>query len=69
MVRVGNKEKINITISPYLKREADKVLESGDFASMSELVSISLTKFFATYQTTEKSETIESECSDVRKHK
>jgi len=34
MVRVGNKEKINVTISLYLKREADKVIDNGEFGSI-----------------------------------
>lgn len=50
MVRIGNKEKINITIAGYLKRQSDDLIDDKEFASMSELVSIALSEFFMTYK-------------------
>jgi Arc/MetJ-type ribon-helix-helix transcriptional regulator len=60
MTRVGNKEKINITISPYLKKQADALVDSDEFSSMSDLVSIALAEFIGKYTRDQKEK--EQEC-------
>lgn len=39
------KEKISLTISPYLKKRVNELVDSGDFSSASDLVSTALAEF------------------------
>ena len=49
-VKMGNKVKIGITISPYLNEQAEHLLDTGKFSSMSDLVSIALAEFIGNYK-------------------
>lgn len=40
-----NKITISITVSPYIKKRADELVESKQFSSVSDLVNIALTEF------------------------
>ena len=52
-----NKEVIGATVSPWVKKEALKIVEeSGDFSSLSDLVSIAITKFITEYKEEKKRE-------------
>lgn len=44
-----NKPLITTSVSPYLKDQAEALVESGDFSSMSDLVSIALAEFIGRY--------------------
>lgn len=43
------KENVTITISPYLKKQLDIMVESGDFSSLSDLATIALSEFVSKY--------------------
>lgn len=53
-VPMGNKYKIGVTISPYLKERADKLIAEQKFSSMSDLIGIALAKFLGEYDYIEK---------------
>ncbi|WP_406657204.1 ribbon-helix-helix domain-containing protein [Methanolobus sp. ZRKC2] len=53
-VSMGNKYKIGVTISPYLKERADELIEEKKFSSMSDLVGIALAKFLGEYDQAQK---------------
>lgn len=61
MVSKRNKESIHVTVSPYLKKQADQLVESEDFSSMSDLVSIALAEFIGKYYREQKEKTVRSE--------
>ncbi len=41
----GKKLKISVSISRYLKEEMDALVESGEFSSVSEIISLAVVKF------------------------
>ncbi|RLI81503.1 hypothetical protein DRP04_05945 [Archaeoglobales archaeon] len=41
----GKKLKISVSISKYLKEEMDALVEAGEFSSVSEIISLAVTKF------------------------
>jgi Arc/MetJ-type ribon-helix-helix transcriptional regulator len=43
------KENVTITMSPYLKKQLDVMVESGDFSSLSDLATMALSEFVAKY--------------------
>jgi Arc/MetJ-type ribon-helix-helix transcriptional regulator len=43
------KETICATVSPYTKKKVDELVESGEFSSMSDLVSVAITEFLTKY--------------------
>lgn len=43
------KETICATVSPYTKKQVDMLVESGEFSSMSDLVSVAITEFLTKY--------------------
>ncbi|AKB33382.1 hypothetical protein MSSIH_2692 [Methanosarcina siciliae HI350] len=47
---VRKKNTICATVSPYLKRKVDELVERGEFSSMSDLVSQSLAEFISRYE-------------------
>ncbi len=57
---MGNKYKIGVTISPYLKEKADELVATDKFSSMSDLVSIALAEFIGKYTRDQKEK--EQEC-------
>lgn len=61
MTRIGNKEKVNITISPYLKEKADELVATEKFSSMSDLVSIALAEFIGKYSREQKEQEMTTE--------
>lgn len=65
------KESIHATVSPYLKRHAETLVESGDFSSMSDLVSIALSQFIERYnrEQKEKNTRVESVVSEAKGEK
>lgn len=48
--RVRKKIDVTITISPYLKAKLDKMVESTDFSSISDLATIAFTEFITKYE-------------------
>jgi len=44
-----NKDTICATVSPYVKRRVLELVDSDDFSSMSDLVSVAVTDFIARY--------------------
>lgn len=50
------KENVTITLSPYLKKQLDVMVESGDFSSLSDLATMALTEFVAKYNAEKKQE-------------
>jgi Arc/MetJ-type ribon-helix-helix transcriptional regulator len=48
------KENVTITLSPYLKKQLDQMVESGDFSSMSDLATMALTEFIGKYNQEQK---------------
>ena len=50
------KENVTITISPYLKKQLDLIVESGDFSSISDLATIALSGFVARYHAEKQNE-------------
>lgn len=48
------KESIHATVSPYIKKQAEKLVETEEFSSMSDLVSIALAEFIGKYQREQK---------------
>ncbi|WP_292471614.1 hypothetical protein [Methanolobus sp.] len=45
-----NKPLITASVSPYIKEQADALVDSGNFGSMSDLVSIALAEFIGNYK-------------------
>ena len=43
------KEKISATISPYIKKQVDELVESGNFSSVSDLVNTALAEFLVKF--------------------
>lgn len=54
MVAKQKKESIHATVSPYIKRQAEDLLATEDFSSMSDLVSIALAEFIGAYNRRQK---------------
>jgi Arc/MetJ-type ribon-helix-helix transcriptional regulator len=55
------KENITVTVSPYLKKQLDEMVESGDFSSMSDLAMMAFSEFVTKYNIEkEKQSTTES---------
>ncbi|TGC11572.1 hypothetical protein [Methanolobus halotolerans] len=48
------KESIHATVSPYIKKQAEELVATGDFSSMSDLVSIALAEFIGRYNREQK---------------
>jgi Arc/MetJ-type ribon-helix-helix transcriptional regulator len=48
------KESIHATVSPYIKKQAEELVASGDFSSMSDLVSVALAEFIGHYKREQK---------------
>ena len=44
------KIKISISISKYLKNKIDELVKTGEFSSVSELISIAVTRFLVEYE-------------------
>ncbi|WP_135390428.1 hypothetical protein [Methanolobus halotolerans] len=55
------KESIHATVSPYIKKQAEELVESKDFSSMSDLVSIALAEFIGRYKREQKEKDMEVE--------
>lgn len=49
------KEKINATVSPYLKKRIDELVEKNEFSSISDFVSIASAYFLSDYDSREES--------------
>lgn len=49
-----NKPLITVSVSPYIKEQAEELVESGGFGSMSDLVSIALAEFIGAYNRKKK---------------
>lgn len=45
-----NKPLLTVSVSPYLKEQANELVSSGKFGSMSDLVSIALAEFIGKYK-------------------
>ncbi len=60
---VRKKDSINATVSPSLKKKVVELVESGEYSSMSDVVTQALTKFFASrnLKTASKTEQIITE--------
>lgn len=50
-----NKETISATVSPYIKKQVEELVASGDFSSMSDFVSIAISEFIGIYKREQKS--------------
>ncbi|WMW22769.1 hypothetical protein RE476_02805 [Methanolobus mangrovi] len=48
------KESIHATVSPYIKKQAEELVDTGDFSSMSDLVSVALAEFIGRYKREQK---------------
>jgi len=48
------KESIHATVSPYIKKQAEELVDTKDFSSMSDLVSIALAEFIGRYKREQK---------------
>jgi len=46
---IRRKEVIGATVSPWVKTEALKLVETGEFSSLSDLVSVAITRFITEY--------------------
>ncbi|MEM2726628.1 MAG: ribbon-helix-helix domain-containing protein [Archaeoglobaceae archaeon] len=57
-VEKGDKLKISISISKYLKNKMDELVERGEFASVSEIISLAITKFLTEYEIERQSKLI-----------
>lgn len=55
------KESIHVTVSPYIKKQAEELVATEEFSSMSDLVSIALAEFIGRY----KRERLETEANDL----
>jgi len=44
------KETLSISISPYLKAKLTKMVESGEFANVSEIVNLAIAEFIGKYE-------------------
>jgi len=44
------KETLSVSISPYLKAKLNEMVESGDFANVSEIVNLALAEFIGKYE-------------------
>ena len=44
------KNTICATVSPYIKKQVDELVATGDFSSMSDLVSIAISEFIGQYK-------------------
>jgi Arc/MetJ-type ribon-helix-helix transcriptional regulator len=60
MAAKRNKDSIHATVSPYLKKQAEALVETEEFSSMSDLVSIALAEFIGKYTRDQKEK--EHEC-------
>ncbi|WP_321430504.1 hypothetical protein [uncultured Methanolobus sp.] len=49
-----NKPLITASVSPYIREQAEMLVESGNFGSMSDLVSIALAEFIGKYKLEQK---------------
>ena len=56
MPEVRNKETICATVSPYLKKQVDILVEAKEFSSRSDLVNIALTEFLTNYESRKRSQ-------------
>jgi Arc/MetJ-type ribon-helix-helix transcriptional regulator len=54
------KDSIHATVSPYIKKQAEALVETEEFSSMSDLVSIALAEFIGKYTRDQKEK--EQEC-------
>ncbi|WP_292461740.1 hypothetical protein [Methanolobus sp.] len=57
------KESIHATVSPYIKKQAEELVDTGDFSSMSDLVSVALAEFIGHYKREQKEKDMEAEGS------
>ena len=55
------KESIHATVSPYIKKQAEELVSTGDFSSMSDLVSVALAEFIGRYKREQIEKDMESE--------
>ncbi len=55
------KETINATVPPYIKRRAEELVESGDFTSISDVVTTALSEFFVNYEARKKAKEMKKE--------
>ena len=53
------KNTICATVSPYIKKQVDELVASGDFSSMSDLVSIAISEFIGRYNREQKEKAAE----------
>ncbi|RLI75449.1 hypothetical protein DRP05_14835 [Archaeoglobales archaeon] len=44
------KERLSISISPYLKKKLKEMEESGEFANVSEIVNLAIAEFIGKYE-------------------
>lgn len=61
MATKRNKESIHATVSPYLKKQADELVATEEFSSMSDLVSIALAEFIGRYNREQKENLVKQE--------
>lgn len=59
--QTGYKEKTSISVSTYLLRRAKELVEAGEFGSISDVFTTSLTEFLANYESRKKSQVQKSE--------
>jgi Arc/MetJ-type ribon-helix-helix transcriptional regulator len=60
-----NKPLITASVSPYIKEQAEALVESGNFGSMSDLVSIALAEFIGKFTRDQKEK--ENRCATPEK--
>ena len=53
-----HKPTISVTISPHLKRRIDEIIETGEFAGASDLISHALSEFLGKYDEQKKFKTM-----------
>jgi len=56
------KESIHATVSPYIKKQAEELVATEEFSSMSDLVSIALAEFIGRYKREQKA--IRTKCEE-----
>jgi len=49
-----SKLKVSVSLSKYLKDKMDELVDRGEFASVSEIVSIAVTRFLVEYEREKK---------------
>jgi hypothetical protein len=50
----GKKVNIRATVSPYLSKKMNRLVENEDFGSVSDVISVAVTEFLVKYQNKEE---------------